>query len=470
MQHDPLIKLQQLYSMIDASSDFIILSDLEGNVQKMNRAYVRLLKREEPVHKLSDLLPYIHTDDISITITSYNKWISSSEPDDIITRYQVGEDNYWIHWSVIPQVEDRWIYAIGRDITERKKLENHLISSNKKFSIAFHNSPTINFIVHLQTGVVVEANANFLNLFSKIYPFNVQGISIYELEKHGNCTCITQHMQWIEHYGVIQNTEIAFTCFTGHIGYCLFSGEKVVIDDEDYVLCIMTDITDKKNNDKQMSLLDKYDLLGAMAASIAHEVRNPMTTVKGFLQLLRSKPEFGAHQDTFTLMVDELDRANSIITEYLSLATPSDGLYNHEVKSLNDIINYLLPLLEADILRNNQKLEIYLGPVKPFKMNENEIRQLILNLSRNAIEAMINGGILTIRTYMENDKVVLEVADQGTGIPEELLSTIFTPFFTTKETGTGIGLGVCRLIADHHHAEIAVKSSTSGTSFYIRFK
>ncbi|MDF2671422.1 MAG: signal transduction histidine kinase, nitrogen specific [Paenibacillus sp.] len=470
MQHHTLIGTEQLFNMMDASNDLFILYDWEGNIHKMNRAYLQLLRQETQLLTWSELLPYIHSEDLQTTQSAFNKWRTTSVMENFVNRYMVGDECHWIQWSVVPQQEYRWICAIGHNITERKKLEEHLIASNKKFSIAFHNSPTINFIVHLQTGMIMDANNNFLKYFSKVPQFELQTLSIFELEQYGSRPLLMSHIQQIQERGYIHNEEIAFTCSNGLTGYFLFSGEKVLIENEEYALSIMTDITDKKNNDKQMSLLDKYDLLGSMAASIAHEVRNPMTTVKGFLQLLRNKPEFYAHRDTFTLMVEELDRANSIISEYLSLATPSDGQYSQETKSLNQIINYLLPLLEADILRNNLKLEVILGTLTTFQMNENEIRQLILNLCRNAIEAMIDGGILTISTYMEAEQVVLEVSDQGSGIPEEIIDSIFNPFFTTKDTGTGIGLVVCRIIADHHDAEINVDSSPNGTTFYIRFK
>jgi signal transduction histidine kinase len=274
-------------------------------------------------------------------------------------------------------------------------------------------------------------------------------------------------MREAERSGTVQNREIPFRTKNGILRTGLISGEKVVIDNEDCILFIMKDITDLKETERQLILMDKYHLLGSIAASIAHEVRNPMTTVKGYLQLFMKGGELQKYRSRFELMLNEMERANSIISEYLSLA--NNRPIDKELHSLNEIIAYMRPLLEADALKNQVELSIRAGQIDTLRVNEKEIRQLLLNLCRNAIEAMSEGGTLTIGTYMEGPYVILEVADQGHGIESRLLDDIFTPFFTTKEKGTGLGLAVSRSIAERHNGTIRIKSGSGGTSFYVAF-
>ncbi|MDU4962445.1 MAG: ATP-binding protein [Sporomusaceae bacterium] len=218
---------------------------------------------------------------------------------------------------------------------------------------------------------------------------------------------------------------------------------------------------------EEMSRLDRLNLVGEMAASVGHEVRNPMTTVRGFLQMLRSKPELTGFTSYFDLMVDELDRANSIITEFLSIA--KNHLSQQQPGKLEQVIAVLMPMLDAGALMTGTTVLFMGGPVPPVVMAERDIRQLVLNLVRNASEVTPSGGQIIIRTYVENDKVVLAISDQGPGIPADVQQKLGTAFFTTKEKGTGIGLTVCRHIAERHHADLAFRTGPQGTTFYVFF-
>jgi PAS domain S-box-containing protein len=233
------------------------------------------------------------------------------------------------------------------------------------------------------------------------------------------------------------------------------------------VLGILRDITERKHWETEMARFDRLNLVGEMAASIAHEVRNPMTTVRGFLQMLEQKSECSTYKSYFDIMVEELDRANSIITEFLSLA--KNRVIELTPKNLNAIIKSIVPLLQADALVNNKCIYIELEEIPDLLLDEKEIRQLLFNIARNGLEAMPPGGTLTIHTFSENNEIVLALQDQGSGIPQEILEKLGTPFFTTKETGTGLGLAVCYSIASRHNAVIRLETGSTGTTFYVRF-
>ncbi|MHB8072543.1 ATP-binding protein [Desulfosporosinus fructosivorans] len=227
-------------------------------------------------------------------------------------------------------------------------------------------------------------------------------------------------------------------------------------------------ISERRMFEKEMARLERLNLVGQMAAGIGHEIRNPMTTVRGFLQLLGAKEEFQQSKDYFQLMIEELDRANSIITEFLSLA--KNKAVDLKPLSLNCMIGNLLPLLQADALVSDKDIIMELQDTVVLLLDEKEIRQLILNLVRNGLEAMSVGGKLTIRTFMAGTEAVLAVGDEGCGINTENLDKIGTPFFTTKENGTGLGLATCFSISVRHNAEIQIDTGPSGTTIFVRFK
>lgn len=231
---------------------------------------------------------------------------------------------------------------------------------------------------------------------------------------------------------------------------------------------VITDISERKRYENDLARLDRLNLIGEMAAGIGHEVRNPMTTVRGFLQLYRKKDSFIQYTEIFDLMIDELDRANSIITEFLSLA--KNKVVNLTFQDLNTILTNLSPLIQADAMQFDKYINLQLEEIPELPLDDKEIRQLILNLVRNGLEAMSSGGNLAIRTYIEGQEMVLSVQDQGKGIEPDILEKIGTPFFTTKDSGTGLGLAVCYGIAARHNAVINIKTSPKGTTFLVMFK
>lgn len=221
------------------------------------------------------------------------------------------------------------------------------------------------------------------------------------------------------------------------------------------------------NLERKVAELERLNVFGQLAAGLAHEVRNPMTTIKGFLQLMQCKKEFKNFVSQFDLMIDELDRANSIITDFLSLARIKPAKFKRQ--SLNDLLTILFPLLQTNALKYGKNICLELGELDNLDFDSDEITQLVLNLARNGLEAMSEDGYLTIKTFVDSEYIVLSISDEGTGIDREDISKLGNLFFTTKEKGTGLGLPMCYSIADRHRARIEVKTGSSGTTFLVRF-
>ncbi|GGG24323.1 ATP-binding protein [Paenibacillus abyssi] len=231
---------------------------------------------------------------------------------------------------------------------------------------------------------------------------------------------------------------------------------------------IVHDITELTRLRDEVGRMERLSLVGQMAASITHEIRNPMAVIRGFVQLMQERsPE--NQREYYHIVMEELDRANGIINDFLSLA--QNRIVDKEKSSLNAIINELAPLLWADANLRGQSVELELEPsLASFDMNAKEIKQLILNLARNAMEAMGDKGLLVIRTKQIDNVIELQVSDTGCGIPQEQLDHLFEPFYTTKTSGTGLGLALCLSIVEQHLGKIEVTSKEDvGTTFVVTF-
>lgn len=233
------------------------------------------------------------------------------------------------------------------------------------------------------------------------------------------------------------------------------------------ILEINHDITKQKKMEVDIARLDRLNTVGEMAASIGHEVRNPLTTVRGYLQHYGRKSVFAEYRESFELMIDELDRANSIITEFLSLA--KNKSVTMSPTDLRLVIQNLMPLMQADALRRGSNVELEIEDIPEVLADDKEIRQCILNLVNNAMDATLKGGTVIIRTSKVGQRVVLTVQDQGPGIPAEIKNKLGIPFLTTKESGVGLGLAVCYRIAQRHLATIEVETGPGGTGIHLVF-
>ncbi len=346
--------------------------------------------------------------------------------------------------------------------------EAALRHSEEGFSKIFHNSPDMVAIINMEDGKYLEVNQKFLDVLEYTRE-EVLGHTTEELNLWAESKDLKEILlnDLIEK-GEIHNVEFSLKTKSGKIATMLSSNVIINLNNKTCRIVTCRDITKEKKMEAEMARLERLNLIGEMAAGISHEVRNPMTTIKGFLQLLKEKKECSNYREYFDLMISELDRANSIISEFLFLA--KNKAIDLEIKDLNEILKSLLPLITASGLVTDKYIGMETQEIPELLLDEKEIRQLVLNLARNGLEAVPPGGIISIRTYAEADEVVLSVRDNGKGIEPQVLEKIGTPFFTTKENGIGLGLAVCYSIAARHKARIDIETGPEGTAFLVRFK
>lgn len=351
------------------------------------------------------------------------------------------------------------------DTTTLRRFEIDLKRTSEQYRMIFDNSPL--GIIHFdQTGMITHSNEKFIEILEstreKIIGFNML-TQLQDVKMIASLRTALKNK--VSHYeGIYTSVTSGKKLPLKAVFRCILSEDNEFFGG----IGIFEDITQKVEIEKEMARLDSLYLVGQMAGGIGHEVRNPMTSVRGFLQLLANKETDANKMEYYDIMIQELDRANSIISEFLSLA--KDRVVEFRPASLNVIINTLYPLLSSDAIKENKRIVLNKGEVPNISLNEKEIRQLIINLVKNAIEASPTMGVITISTYVSQGEVVLCIEDEGTGIPPEIYDKLGTPFVTTKDSGTGLGLSVCYSIAHKHNAKIDVKTGSSGTTFYVRFK
>lgn len=207
--------------------------------------------------------------------------------------------------------------------------------------------------------------------------------------------------------------------------------------------------------------------IGQLAATIAHEIRNPITVVKGFAQLLKKTNKLNQDEEMYVdTMLKELEYAQIIINDYLSLAKPQTETI--QVVEMNQEIVNITDLLESMANSHNIGFELKLKDIFHTKINPIEFKQVLVNIMKNAIESMKDPGFITINLLKENDYAVIEITDTGVGMSEETISRLGTPFYSLKERGTGIGLTVCFNIIEKFKGKIEVYSKVNtGTTFKI---
>jgi PAS domain S-box-containing protein len=374
---------------------------------------------------------------------------------------------YYLKGSIVELAVDTLFYSLFAHLIRylyRKKGELQESQESNELLLSLVPDP---LVIH-QKGRVIFINQVGLKLFGAKDLQELAGKSVFDYvlpEYHKN---LAERIKLI--YSLKQSSkplEIKITNLKDSILDIEISGVLINYQGSPAVLTMVRDITAQKSQTAELiQKSDKLSLVGQLAAGIAHEIRNPLTSLRGFIQLLGYKSE--DNKEYCEIMLSELDRINLIVGEFLILAKPH--MVNFSNKDINSIIRHVGTLIGTQAIINNIHIDYQLAKNLPaIPCEENQLKQVIINLIKNAIEAMPTGGTISVETGQRDaEHIYIRITDEGKGIPEEVLSKLGEPFYTTKEHGTGLGLMVCYKIIENHLGQLNVTSKMNeGSSFEI---
>ncbi|WP_281254474.1 PAS domain S-box protein [Paenibacillus rigui] len=340
------------------------------------------------------------------------------------------------------------------DISERKRTEEALRATKEMLESFINNIPDAIDVVDMD-GHLLRVN----RAFEKIYGYSEQEVMVNPLlttpeDKMDEREFLLRRLR----AGIIiENYETTRIKKDGSILYIsmTLSPIKDAVGDIIAFAAITKDITERKKTEELLRKSDRLSVVGQLAAGLAHEIRNPLTSLKGFLQLMQAGVP--SQERYYEIMISELDRINFIVSEFLIIAKPQ--VTHYEEKSLHKILDTVIQLIEPEANMKNVQMKVCMS-LEPIVVSCSEIqmKQVFINLLKNAIEAMPHGGFVQIEVLKGPTDVTIRIVDTGTGIPEERLTHLGEPFYTTKEKGTGLGLMMCYKIIESHQGKIEIRS------------
>ncbi|MFP3122114.1 PAS domain S-box protein [Ectobacillus funiculus] len=465
---------QRLSTLINAMVDFVNFKDGEGRWILANEFGLKLFHLEHVDYrgkKDSELAQYT---------SFYKEALEYCEISDEET-WQAGELTHCeesvplpdgtfkvFHTIKVPLFfEDgsrKGLVVIGRDITERKEAKKQLEESEQRYKSLFEYNPDLVYMIDLQ-GNITNLNPIFEDLIG-YKKEDVIGTSILSFISEKDKERVTDEFSRIIATGVSsKGKELEIVRRDGMKMSFECTSVPIIIENKVVgVTGYAKDVTKIKETEERLRRAEKLSIVGELAASVAHEIRNPLTSLKGFVQLLQQGDAGQTHY--YNIMLNELDRINHIVGELLVLAKPQTLRFKKD--NIISIVEDVKALLESQTNLYSAEIDIKAEQNLPLiECESNQLKQLFINLIKNSVEA----GATKIQVALSRTKenmVLVRVRDNGCGIPEQRIKHLGEPFFSYKEKGTGLGLTVSYRIVESHKGRIVFKSEVNqGTEVEI---
>lgn len=447
---------EQLDSFIRNTSDAFDIVDLEGKTIKVNKAFEDLFGWTE-AELVGNKLPIIPEH----LVPAVNDFYQEIKAGKTVAPYETvrqHKDGTLIDVSIlISPIKDAGnnivaLAAIVRDIRERKKTERALWETTQTLQSIIHSSPMAIVVFDPQAKVKLWNHAAECMFGWKEHEVLEQPVPFVAPEKRSEFEALFQkELLGVQLIGkeVCRQKKDGSPIFISIWSAPLYDPKGSISG----IMTIMTDISERKMTEELLQKSDKLSAVGQLAAGVAHEIRNPLTTLKGFLQLYGSKIEQHHHR----IMISELDRINFIVSEFLVLSKPQATQY--QIKNLQHILQHVIAIFDTQTILKNIQLVTHLGSEPLFVFcEENQLKQVFINVLKNAMEAMPKGGNINISLQKTKDHASVRIMDEGCGIPEDNIPRLGEPFYSTKPEGTGLGLMVTYKIIEDHDGSMMIQS------------
>lgn len=364
-----------------------------------------------------------------------------------------------------PDGSRQGLVIMGRDITERKEIEKLLEESKQQYKSLFEYSPDIVYMFDLE-GNVLNVNPQF-EVISGYRPAEIIGSHFTKILPEKYHEAARKYLTKVISDQMPLMNELEIMHKNGEKIILQCTSLPIIVDNKmTGIIGYGKDVTSLRLAEERLRRTEKLTVVGELSASVAHEIRNPLTSLKGFVQILQvDDPK---HQFYYQIMHDELNRINHIVSELLLLAKPQEMKFLRA--DLHRILSDVLSLLKTEASLNDIQIDFSSTHSEIWiECEPNQLKQLFINIVKNALEASCKGGIVSISlTKQESQYVSIIVQDKGCGISKERLERIGEPFYSSKDKGTGLGLTVSFKIVQSHNGSIHFESEQNeGTQVYI---
>lgn len=464
MREDKVQKQGELYrDLFVEALDGIIFWSSEKGIVEANQSACKIFESSEEELKNKKIEDFIYSKSsksIRVLNEMYNK---DSIRDELVFLMPNGQKKILEFTTKLHSVNDHHM-TIFQNVTERYEMEQELRERERKFRSIFEETLE-GLLLWNNEFKIVDVNPAGEKLF-RGHKEDLVGFSLLDIlaNKKVDSKEIEEHLRQLQLHGHATGV-LTLTLENGVRLNMEYSTKQNVFSNLN--LSTFRDITDKLQIEEHLRKSDTLSVVGQLAAGIAHEIRNPMTALKGFIQLLEDTMTED-HSMYFGVIKTELNRIDSIINEFLVLAKPQATKFLE--KDIVQIMRETIELIRPQAVLHNVQFKLELkNDIPSIYCEPNQLKKVFINILKNAIEVMSNGGYIYISMKEENDYIYISIQDEGEGIDPELLQKLGEPFYTTKEKGTGLGLMVSYRIIDEHKGKIEVESEEGkGTTFHIK--
>jgi PAS domain S-box-containing protein len=470
---------EQWRSLAQNAPNLIIIVNPDGIIQFINRT-VSGFTIEEATGK--SIYNYIHPQYHHMVKKTIEHVLQTGGP----SGYEIegaGPDGRisWYETQVGPIKHDGQVVAatlITTDITERKRAEEELRESERKYHHLFDNLNDAAFLVDVETGLILETNQQATDMLGRSRE-EIVGMHQSALHPPGQADKYRQEFAAHIQHGRATDFDAEVIRKDGTVVPVSISASALSMGGRHLILGLFRDISELKKTEAEKKLLEEkakqashLASIGEMAAGIAHEVNNPLTGVLGFSEVLMRKDLPEAIRKDVEIIHRGAQRAASILSRMLTFARQRKA--ERTFTSINEIIETTLELRAYEMEANNIRVTRHLDPELPGTMADaTQLQQAFLNIAMNAEMAIRDAhraGNIWVGTETADSVIRITLKDDGVGIPPENMGKIFDPFFTTREVGkgTGLGLSVCHgIIAEHGGRIYADSEPGRGTRFNV---
>ena len=455
----------RLHALIDTMGDFVNFKDGKGNWIKVNEFGLKLFHLEQVDYKGktdSELAGYTNTSssaleycETSDEVTWNSKKVTSCQ--EVI---QLTDGTHRIFDTTkIPLFEQdgsrKSLIVIGRDVTDIIQAQNELSISQQQYKSLYEYNPDPIFMLNLE-GLISDVNSRFEALIGES-EVNLVGVSIFDFivqSQEDQLNLMNSFDDVIHSKKGIHKGDLRFQTKTGKDIWLSCTIVPILINGTiSGIICYAKDVTHLRETEKMLRKTEKLSVVGELAASVAHEIRNPLTSIKGFIQLL--KDDSDTREDYFNIMLNELDRINMIVSELLVLAKPQELQLTQQ--NLHQLMTEVAVLIEPQAHLSGTALYISRNPHLPtISCEANQLKQVFINIIKNSIEA--SATKINVEFIINNSSILVRITDDGVGITQSRIKHLGEPFYSSKEKGTGLGLTITYRIIEAHKGSVHIHS------------